>query len=161
MPKMFLGGCGRRLTALSNQFSAGGKVAKMAKLGGKVAKLGKLIRALMAAGCVQGGQDGQVVLWGAAAAARAVEQESVRSWRGRRHSAGYIAILMAEAEPMMRACYLIVKEHCSADLNRSLVCYREAVRAIRALLRQEVEDLDPRGMAETFTGPYVGAREWI
>ncbi len=75
----------------------------------------------MAAGLVQGGQEGQVVFEGggvAAAAARsgefgAGEQVSARNGRGRRFLFLGGAITMAETEPLMQAYSLLVKELCS------------------------------------------------
>ena len=55
---------------------------------------------------------------------------SARCGRGRRFFTRYLAILMAETEPLMQACYSFVKEHCSAGLNCSLSCYRVATRGI-------------------------------
>ena len=105
----------------------------MLKFGGKVLKLSMWIGALILAGLVQGAQDAQDVLGRLWPPAFRIENLGVRSrftvlvsnfriarsGRERRAFTGNRAILMAETEPFMQACYSFVKEHCSAGLNYS------------------------------------------
>ena len=93
----------------------------MLKFGGKLPKLGKLTGALILAGLVQVALDAQDVLTGGAFS---IQDSGVRTfWAryGRRHRDFFvcIAILMAESEPLIQACYSFVKEPCSAGLNYS------------------------------------------
>ncbi len=104
----------------------------MLKFGCKVPKLSMWIGALILAGLVQGAQDVQDVLgrlWppafriGNLGVSRfTVLVSNFRiAWSGRERRAftGNRAILMAETEPLMQACYSFVKEPCSAGLNYS------------------------------------------
>ena len=86
----------------------GGKVLK---LGGKVLKLSMWMGALILAGLVQGARDAQDVLRGPAFSMQESGVGTFWAWNGREHRDlfGCVAILMAETEPLMQACYLLVK----------------------------------------------------